>query len=82
MADQFGLQIYSFHRLLNSLTQDSMSVSNYFTRLVEIWEEYSAVVPLTSCTCTSSIDYARIIQQQRLFQLLMGLNSSYQQVQS
>ncbi|XP_054804216.1 uncharacterized protein LOC129307314 [Prosopis cineraria] len=68
--------------LLNSLTQDSMSVSSYFTRLKEIWEEYSVVALLPSCTCTSSIDYAKIVQQQRLFQFLMGLNSSYQSVRS
>lgn len=59
-----------------------MTVSNYFTRLKELWEEYSAVVPLPSCKCDSSLDYARTVQQQRLFQFLMGLNSSYQHVRS
>lgn len=55
-----------------------MTVSSYYTKLKELWEEYATAIPLPSCTCASFVEYAKSIQQQRLFQFLMGLNESYQ----
>ncbi|XP_054800321.1 uncharacterized protein LOC129304622 [Prosopis cineraria] len=77
-----GTKVYSLHRFINTLTQGGTSVSSYFTRLKELWEEFSTIVPLLACKCPSSVEYAKHVQQQKLFQFLMGLNDSYQSIKS
>lgn len=59
-----------------------MTVSAYFTKLKELWDEHSIIAPLPTCKCSTSQEYLKMVQQQRLFQFLMGLNDSYQHARS
>lgn len=72
-----GSQIFSLHREISDLRQGSSTVSAYYTRLRELWEEQSAILPLPSCQCDNTKVYAERAQQQRLLQFLVALNDSY-----
>ncbi|KAK4277218.1 hypothetical protein QN277_015243 [Acacia crassicarpa] len=79
---QTGSRIFALHREISLLRQGPSTVSSYFSKLKELWEEQSILVKIPSCQCSTSTDFARLIQQQRLLQFLMGLNESYSQARS
>ena len=57
-------------------------MSNYFSRLRELWDEFETLIPPPSCACPESKQYAEHIQIQKLWQFLMGLNESYAHAKS
>ena len=77
-----GSRIYVLHRETHSLHQGSLSISAYYNKLKELWDEYYTLVPLPSCGCPSSISYVDHVQQQKLLQFLMGLNDNFQNARS
>ncbi|XP_028806005.1 uncharacterized protein LOC114760873 [Neltuma alba] len=77
-----GSRVFTLHREISSLRQGTLSVSSYYTRLKELWEEQSFLVPVPLCKCETSKVYAELMQQQKLLQFLMGLNDTYTQGQS
>ncbi|XP_075480626.1 uncharacterized protein LOC142521286 [Primulina tabacum] len=86
LKDQFdkinGSMIFSLHRELGRLTQGNNTISVYFCKLKQLWDEYSSLVTLPSCECAAARKYVEHDQQQRLLQFLMGLNDSYMHVRS
>lgn len=72
-----GSRIFSLHREISDLRQGSSTVSAYYTKLRELWDEQSAILPLPSCQCDNTKIYAERAQQQRLLQFLVGLNETY-----
>ncbi|XP_073296507.1 uncharacterized protein [Primulina huaijiensis] len=86
LKDQFdkinGSRIFSLHRELGRLTQGNNTISVYFCKLKQLWDEYSSLVTLPSCECAAARKYVEHDQQQRLLQFLMGLNDSYMHVRS
>ncbi|KZV25423.1 hypothetical protein F511_19803 [Dorcoceras hygrometricum] len=77
-----GSRIFSLHREIGRLTQGNTTISNYYCKLKQLWDEYSALVTLPSCECDTAKKYLEHEQQQRLLQFLMGLNDSYMNVRS
>lgn len=73
---------FSLHREIGRLTQAHNTVSSYYCRLKQLWDEYSSLVVLPSCECDTARQYITHDQQQRLLQFLMGLNESYAQIRS
>ncbi|XP_028769507.1 uncharacterized protein LOC114726965 [Neltuma alba] len=67
---------------ISSITQGTVTVSAYLSKLKELWDEYALLVPLPTCQCETAQEYIRIVEQQRLFQFLMGLNDIFQQARS
>ena len=65
------------HRNIFTLTQGVLSVSAYYTKLKNLWDEYDSILPPPSCDCNKSKEYVEQLQYQRLLQFLMGLNDSY-----
>ncbi|XP_075473408.1 uncharacterized protein LOC142504424 [Primulina tabacum] len=86
LKDQFdkvnGSRIFSIHRELGKLTQGNDTISVYFCRLKQLWDEYSSLVVLPSCECTAARKYVEHDQQHRLLQFLMGLNDSYMHIRT
>ncbi|XP_070028588.1 uncharacterized protein LOC142170500 [Nicotiana tabacum] len=70
-------------REICTTSQGSLSVSEYYSKLICAWDEYwsMVVVPLP-CECTKHKEYAENKEQQRLVQFLMGLNETYAQARS
>lgn len=73
------VKIYQLHREIITLAQGTDSVSNYFSKLKNLWNVYDAVVSSPSCECVRSKDYIDHLYQLRLIQFLSGLNDSYNQ---
>ncbi|XP_049366640.1 uncharacterized protein LOC125831505 [Solanum verrucosum] len=55
------------------------TVSTYFTKLKNLWDEYDSILPPPSCDCHKAKKYVKHMQYQRLLQFLMGLHDSYSQ---
>ncbi|XP_016445041.1 uncharacterized protein LOC107770264 [Nicotiana tabacum] len=67
---------YYLHREIATLTQGLSSISEYFSRMKDLWDEYDSLVP-PSCDCAKSRDSLVNFERQRLYQFLMGLNDHY-----
>ncbi|GAV78181.1 UBN2_3 domain-containing protein [Cephalotus follicularis] len=52
-----GSRIFSIHREIGSLVQGNMTISVYFTKLRQLWDEYASLVTLPSCGCATSRAY-------------------------
>ncbi|KAE8695793.1 hypothetical protein F3Y22_tig00110684pilonHSYRG00005 [Hibiscus syriacus] len=66
----------------NKLGFGESFVSVYFTRLKLLWDEYTALVPFSVCDCEAAQQNSVHVNQQRLFQFLMGLNETYSIIRS
>lgn len=77
-----GSRIFSLHREIGQLKQGSNTVSAYFCKLKQIWDEYSSLVVLPSGECATARQYVVHEQRQRLLQFLLGLNEGYSNIQS
>ncbi|XP_070020204.1 uncharacterized protein LOC142180870 [Nicotiana tabacum] len=65
-----------------SMKKGISSVSAYFSKLTDLWEEYDALMPCLGCDCPESKSYFEHFEYQRLLQFLMGLNETYSQPRS
>ncbi|XP_070020375.1 uncharacterized protein LOC142180923 [Nicotiana tabacum] len=72
-----GSRIFYLHKEIDTLSQGISSVSAYFAKLTDLWEEYDAFMPCPGCNCPESKSDAEHFEYQRLLQFLMGLNESY-----
>ncbi|XP_075112110.1 uncharacterized protein LOC142182086 [Nicotiana tabacum] len=72
-----GFRILYLHREIHTLTQDTMTVTDYFTKLKDLLDEFDALLPCPGCPCPESKKYAQHFESNRLLQFLMGLNESY-----
>ncbi|GAV79181.1 UBN2_3 domain-containing protein, partial [Cephalotus follicularis] len=77
-----GSRIFSLHREIGCCAQGSLTVSAYYSKLRQLWDEYDSLVTLPSCGCPTSRAYVEHDQQQKLLQFLMGLNDSYGAIRS
>lgn len=73
---------FYLHKEIVTLSQGTASVSNYFSRLRELWDEFETLISPPSCACPESKQYAEHFQFQKLWQFLMGLNESYAHAKS
>jgi hypothetical protein len=82
--DQFSQKnipaIYQIQKSLASLSQGTMSVSTYFTKIKGLWDELESYRTLPTCNQMKAHDEQR--EEDRLMQFLMGLNESYSTVRS
>jgi len=77
-----GSRTFNLHKEIATLSQDTSSVSMYYSKLKGLWEEFEALVPIPGCSCEGSKEYSVHHQNLKLFQFLMGLNDSYLQARS
>ncbi|KAL3351908.1 hypothetical protein AABB24_020142 [Solanum stoloniferum] len=77
-----GSRTFSLHKEIATLQQGTDSVSVYFTKLKNLWDEFEALVPSPGCNCEKSRGFIDHVNRQKLYQFLMGLNESYGQARS
>ena len=53
-----------------------MNVSEYFTKLKSLWDELSAHLRLSVCSCAKELKLNNHIEQKRCTTFLMGFDSS------
>ncbi|XP_075085109.1 uncharacterized protein LOC142168338 [Nicotiana tabacum] len=75
-----GSRILYLHREVHTPTEGTMT--DYFLKLRELWDEFDALMPCPGCPCPESKQYAQHFEYQRLLQFLTGLNESYSQSRS
>ncbi|GAA0140999.1 hypothetical protein LIER_02242 [Lithospermum erythrorhizon] len=67
-------RIYQIHRDLATSSQGNRSIFVYFTHLQRLWDEY---VNMIVAIDESAPALHKLLQNQQIMQLLMGLNDSY-----
>lgn len=77
-----GSRVLYLHREIHTLTQGTMTISDYFSKLRDLWDELNALMPCPGCPYPELKKYAQHFEQHRLLQFLMGLNESYSQSRS
>lgn len=59
------------------MSQDSDDFPTYFTKLMKIWDELRVIQDLPACSCSATTVLNKFLEDQKLIQLLMGLNDLY-----
>lgn len=82
--DQFSQKnapsIYQIQKSLASLSQGTMTVSAYFTKLKGLWDELDTHRPIPACN--QMMAHIEQREEDRMMQFLMGLNDTYSSVRS
>ncbi|XP_070005687.1 uncharacterized protein [Nicotiana sylvestris] len=77
-----GYRVLYLNREIHNLTQSTISVTDYFSKLRDLSDKFNAVMPCPGCPCLESKKYAQHFEYNRLLQFLMGSNESYSQSRS
>ena len=82
-----GPLIYQIQREIASISQGTMSVSQYYTKIKKAWDELNCLMPVPNCscrpcTCGNVKAVASILSNNQLMQFLMGLNESFDGIRS
>ncbi|XP_070029288.1 uncharacterized protein [Nicotiana sylvestris] len=74
-------RVYQLLREICTINQGTASISEYFSKLKNAWDEYWSMVALL-CDCEKHKKYEEHMEQHKLVQFLMGLNETYAQARS
>ena len=85
--DSNGPLIYQIQREIALISQGTMSVSQYYTKIKKAWDELNCLMPVPNCscrpcTCGNVKVVASILSNNQLMQFLMGLNESFDGIPS
>ncbi|XP_075091815.1 uncharacterized protein LOC142171976 [Nicotiana tabacum] len=76
-----GAKMYQLQKEINDLTQGSLDITGYYTKMKKLWEELQTLSANTQCncqcTCGAKANMHKAEQDKRLIQFLMGLNEVY-----
>jgi hypothetical protein len=72
-----GPRIFQLQKLLKNLSQENLSVSDYFTKIKSLWDELDNYDPIPSCTCGGMQVVHEKHNRDHVFQFLMGLDDSF-----
>ncbi|XP_070019557.1 uncharacterized protein [Nicotiana sylvestris] len=75
-------RIYHMWTEIAILKQGTDSVTTYYSRMSDLWNELDVLAPKSSFDCEESKLSLEILEQIRLLQFLMGLRESYSNVRS
>ncbi|GKU96826.1 hypothetical protein SLEP1_g10018 [Rubroshorea leprosula] len=79
-------RIYELRLELATTTQQTRSVTAYFTKLKPIWDELQAHEPVPTCTygctCGATKEFTRARETEKVHQFLMGLNENFSTMRS
>ncbi|KAH0654389.1 hypothetical protein KY289_032067 [Solanum tuberosum] len=75
-------RIFHLWKKISILSQRTDSVTAYYSKMRDLWDEMDVTVPSPSCDCVESSSHVEHVKQQRLLQFLVGLNENYAQVRS
>lgn len=55
--------IYQIHQEISTMSQGTFTVSEYYSKLRNLWDEHASLVPLPSCECDKYRVYAEHIER-------------------
>lgn len=73
-------KIYNLDQDVCTLRQGNMSLSNYYTKMVTLWEQQACTKNLVEnggCRCTQVLNFLDDHETTRIVQFLMGLNDDF-----
>ncbi|GAB2301481.1 hypothetical protein Dimus_039382 [Dionaea muscipula] len=72
-----GAKLFQIQKDLCSVAQGTSDVASYFTRIKRLWDERASLESFPLCTYGATQALLKREQEEKLMQLLMGLNESY-----
>ncbi|KAH0674692.1 hypothetical protein KY284_014877 [Solanum tuberosum] len=76
-----GAKLYQIQKEINDLTQGTLDITAYYTKMKKLWEELNNLCIKSHCTCVclcgAKENVHKAEQDRRLVQFLMGLNEVY-----
>ncbi|XP_047265098.1 uncharacterized protein LOC124897019 [Capsicum annuum] len=76
-----GAKLYQVQRELSELSQGTLDITAYYTKMKKLWEELNSLQTNTKCscdcTCGAKEHLYKAEQDRKLVQFLMGLNEAY-----
>lgn len=75
-----GSQIFSIKKEISTIAQGSISIPAYFGKMKSLWDVLRSLQRFPQCSCGAVTEILKYEEDQKLFQLLMGLNESYNAV--
>ncbi|XP_075098537.1 uncharacterized protein LOC142175517 [Nicotiana tabacum] len=73
---------YNLHKETTALCQGTSSISVYYSKIKDIWDEFEFVIPTPGCDCAKTKEFIVHLRKQKVYQFLMCLNDSYSQARS
>ncbi|XP_070005815.1 uncharacterized protein [Nicotiana sylvestris] len=75
-------RIYHLSTEIATMRQGTDSVTTYFSKMKDFWDELDILAPLSNSDCVEARPSIEHLKSQRLLQFLMGLNESYNNIRS
>ncbi|XP_070017714.1 uncharacterized protein [Nicotiana sylvestris] len=75
-------RIYHLWSAIATLRQCMDSVTSYYTKMKDLWDELDVLAPISSCDCEESRPSVDHLKNIRLLKFLMGLNESFSNIRS
>ncbi|XP_069144064.1 uncharacterized protein [Solanum lycopersicum] len=76
-----GARLYQIQKEINDLSQGSLDITSYYTKMKKLWEELNNLCVKNQCSCLCTCGAKDTVykaeQDRRLIQFLMGLNEAY-----
>lgn len=73
---------FKLHKEIFTSVQGVSLVSDYYSKLKDLWDEYNSIMPPHLCDCPKLREFFEYLQYQRVLQFFMGLNDNYSQDRS
>ena len=55
------------HKEITTVVQGVSSVSLYYSKLKDLWDEHNSIIPFPTCACERSKDFIEHLERQKLF---------------
>ncbi|XP_058004013.1 uncharacterized protein LOC110655264 [Hevea brasiliensis] len=69
--------VHKLRREISLLQQGNLSVTDYFNKLQELWDELASYNPIPKCTCGAADEFSKQLNEERIHQFLMGLDNHH-----
>ncbi|KAJ8631367.1 hypothetical protein MRB53_024690 [Persea americana] len=70
-----GPRIHELKHMIADCKQRGRSIAEYYGELRTLWEELASALKSPSCTCSAAGEYNILLENEKLHQFLMGLDS-------
>lgn len=81
-----GLRVFELKKALSSLTQDTLTISGYYTKFKMLYDDLlygsSVLKCICTCTCKTKCQLEQYDELMKIKQFLMGLNNIYTNIRS
>ncbi|XP_057962377.1 uncharacterized protein LOC131153949 [Malania oleifera] len=77
-----GPKIYNLQKGLCYITQNQMSVTEYFRKFKRIWDQLLNLEPLPECTCDANKTLSTNHDKAYVMRFLMGLNENFETIRT